>query len=186
VLVDDVVESKESGGQTTESRHKRTPQEMKQIEDLAKAALGFDTGRGDQISVQNITFQSSPVEKLDAPTFTERVRVVSERWTGMLRYVALLALFMFVYFLILNPVKKQVLSAFDSAKPALPAGMVTAESQAREQLAGDQAFLGPSTATAAPVQRALAMRQQVVSTVKADPEGAGQLVKSWLGESGAS
>jgi hypothetical protein len=30
------------------------------------------------------------------------------------------------------------------------------------------------------------MRQQVVSTVKADPESAGRLVQNWLGESGAS
>ncbi len=63
---------------------------MKQIEDLAKAALGFDASRGDQISVQNIAFQIPPAEKLDAPTFTDRVRVVSERWTGLLRYVVLI------------------------------------------------------------------------------------------------
>lgn len=186
VLVDDIVETKEAGGQTTETRHKRSPQEMKQIEDLAKAALGFDTTRGDQISVQNITFQSAPVEKLDAPSFTDRVRVVSERWTGMLRYVALFALFLLVYLLVLNPVKKQVLNAFESAKPGLPAAASAAGSAGQEQLGGDQSFLGPGAATAAPAQRALAMRQQIVSTVTADPEGAGQLVKGWLGESGAS
>ena len=75
ILVDDAVAGP-AGRPDTETRRKRTPQEMKQIEDLAKAALGFDATRGDQISVQNIAFQSAPVEKLDAPTLTERVRVV--------------------------------------------------------------------------------------------------------------
>ena len=73
--------------------------------------------------MQNIAFQSAPVEKLDAPPLTERVRVVTERWTGMLRYVALFGLFLMVYFLVLNPVKKQVLAAFEAAPAAaLPAG----------------------------------------------------------------
>jgi flagellar biosynthesis/type III secretory pathway M-ring protein FliF/YscJ len=36
------------------------------------------------------------------------------------------------------------------------------------------------------LQRALSMRQQVVSNVKADPEKAGELLQNWLRESGAS
>jgi flagellar biosynthesis/type III secretory pathway M-ring protein FliF/YscJ len=144
--------------------------------------------------VQNITFQSSPVEKLDAPTLTERMRVVSERFTGLFRYVALIALFLMIYLLILNPVKKQVLAAFEPAK-ALPAGTVNpalagqsnAQSASGTPLGGGQEMLIPGAPSANPqVQRTLAMRQQVVSTVKADPEKAGQLVQNWLGEGGFS
>jgi flagellar M-ring protein FliF len=163
---------------------------MKQIEDLAKAALGFDATRGDQISVQNIAFQSAPVEKLDAPPLTERVRVVTERWTGMLRYVALFGLFLMVYFLVLNPVKKQVLAAFEAAPAAaLPAGAgnpALGAASAPELPAGSRAGLGAGTAADPQLQRALNMRQQVVSNVKADPESAGRLVQNWLGEGGAS
>jgi hypothetical protein len=46
--------------------------------------------------------------------------------------------------------------------------------------------LGAATSADPQLQRALNMRQQVVSTVKADPESAGRLVQNWLGESGAS
>jgi flagellar M-ring protein FliF len=189
ILVDDAIAVPASDGKT-ETRRKRTPQEMKQIEDLAKAALGFDATRGDQISVQNIAFQSAPVEKLDAPPLTERVRVVTERWTGMLRYVALFGLFLMVYFLVLNPVKKQVLAAFEAAPAAaLPAGAgnpALGAASAPELPAGSRAGLGAGTAADPQLQRALNMRQQVVSNVKADPGSAGRLVQNWLGEGGAS
>ncbi len=101
----------------------------------------------------------------------------------MLRYVALFALFLLVYFASFEPGEKA-----GSEMPSNPrnpvcsaAAAATPGSAGQEQLGGDQSFLGPGAATAAPAQRALAMRQQIVSTVTADPEGAGQLVKGWLG-----
>jgi flagellar M-ring protein FliF len=190
ILVDDFITAPAADGQGTETRRKRSPQEMKQIEDLAKAALGFDATRGDQISVQNISFQSAPVEKFEGPTMIERVRVVSERWTGLLRYVALLGLFVMLYFLVLNPVKKQVLAAFESAaQPALPAGAAgpaLASGATAELSSGNRASLGAAASGEPDLQRALAMRQEIVSNVKADPESAGRLVQNWLGESGTS
>ena len=57
VLVDDVIDDKKDAkGKVQETRRKRTPEEMKQIEDLARAAMGFDATRGDMLSVQNISF----------------------------------------------------------------------------------------------------------------------------------
>jgi flagellar M-ring protein FliF len=189
VLVDDAVDIRDG---KPGALRKRTAEEMKQIEDLAKAALGFDAGRGDQISVQNIRFQVPAAEKLDAPTLTDRVRLVSERWTGLLRYGVVIVLFLMVYLLVLNPVKKQVLAAFEAK--ALPASTANTAFAGREAAAppalggipGDQASLAPGVAGNPQLQRALSMRQQVVSTVQADPQNAGQLVQNWLGEGGAS
>jgi flagellar M-ring protein FliF len=193
ILVDDAVVLPKTDGQP-ENRRKRTPEEMKQIEELAKAALGFDASRGDQISVQNIAFQVPATEKLDTPTFADRVRVVSDRWTGLLRYAVLVVIFLMVYLLILNPVKKQVLAAFDVSRPALAAGAAapalavpgSAVAGGESLPGGAQSALGPSPVGSPELQRALTMRQQVVSTVKADPEKAGELVQNWLRESGAS
>ena len=38
------METKVTDGKPEEARRKRTPEEMKQIEDLSKAALGWDSG----------------------------------------------------------------------------------------------------------------------------------------------
>ena len=188
ILVDDAIAAPAADGTASETRRKRSPQEMKQIEDLAKATLGFDATRGDQISVQNIAFQTAPIEKLDSPPLTERVRVVTERWTGLLRYVALFGLFLMVYFLVLNPVKKQVLAAFEAAPAALPAGTSSPAlgGTSAPELAGHRGSLNAAAAADPQLQRALNMRQQVVSIVQADPQSAGRVVQNWLGESGAS
>jgi len=183
VLVDDVVESKDDSGKVVEAHRKRTPEEMKQIEEVAKAALGWDTGRGDQISVQNIPFQIPESEKPVPPSLPDRVRIVTERWTGLLRYVGVFALFLLVYVLLLRPVKTRVLAAID----ATPANVTAAQSQLG---AGDAAMLagseygGPAAIGAMAgnpqLQRAAALQQQMVLRVKSDPDSATRPVQGWL------
>ena len=121
VLVDDFVEVKDEKGKTSEMRRKRTPEEMKQIEDLAKAAIGFDAVRGDVLSVQNVSFVNAPIEKTIPPAIVERVRVVAEKWIWLGRYVVLLALFGIVYMLVLRPVKEQLMKSFQQAGAPMPA-----------------------------------------------------------------
>lgn len=183
ILVDDVVEAKTENGKATEARRKRTPEEMKQIEDLAKAAIGWDGGRGDQISVQNISFHSPEVEKPGPPSIPDRVRVVAERWTGLLRYVAVFVLFLLVYFLILNPVKSRVLTAIEAAgtrasgERALPSEGVAGSPEFQ---GGEQAMLGGGAAATQQLQQANLLKQQIVTRVKADAENAARPVQGWL------
>ena len=47
---------------------------MKQIEQLAAAALGIDAKRGDLLAVENLSFQSLQQDAPALPTFTERVQ----------------------------------------------------------------------------------------------------------------
>lgn len=182
VLVDDVVESKDESGKVLEAHRKRTPEEMKQIEEVAKAAIGWDAGRGDQISVQNIPFQIPESEKPVPPSLPDRVRIVTERWTGLLRYVGVFALFLLAYVLILKPVKTRVLAAID----ATPTNVA-----AQNQLgAGDAAILpgneynGPAAIGAMAgnpqLLRAAALQQQMALRVKSDPGGATRPVQDWL------
>jgi len=184
VLVDDVAESKTENGKTTEARRKRTPEEMKQIEDLAKAAMGWDASRGDQISVQNVSFRSPDVEKPEPPSVPERVREVAERWTGLLRYAGVFALFLLVYFLILAPVKSRVLTAIEAAGTRVSnehslAAQGSAATGAAGLYGAEQATLG-SAAAAPQLQQANVLKQQIVSRVKTDAENAARPVQGWL------
>ncbi len=108
VLVDDAV----TGDAKQPSRQKRTADELKQIEQLAAAAIGIDSQRGDVISVENISFQEIPAEKVAPPGKLETTRKIVVEWLGLLRYAGILALFFIVYFLMLRPVKKQLMTAF--------------------------------------------------------------------------
>src|SRR5581483_4652512 len=108
VLVDDAIDA--SSGKP--ARRKRTPEEMKQIEQLASAAIGLDAQRNDSIVVQNLSFQELPAEQPVAPGKTERARRLLIEWSGALRYVGVTFLFLFVYLIMLRPIKKQILTAF--------------------------------------------------------------------------
>jgi flagellar M-ring protein FliF len=188
VLVDDVVEAKDENGKTSETRRKRTPDEMKQIEDLSRAAIGWDGTRGDQISVQNVSFRSPQIEKPEPPAFPERVRILTERWTGLLRYAALFVLFALVYFLILNPVKGRVLAAFDSTGPRGSSERVLSAEDSPAGLGnrfGGEPTMVEGTAGQHQLQQATALKQQIVTSVKADPQSATRPIQGWLRGSGA-
>ena len=132
LLVDDAIDVKQENGKRSESRRKRTPDELKQIEDLAKAAIGVDVARGDSLTVQNLSFEQTPVDALPKPTVTERVRVTLNDWSSIVRYAALFLLFVLVYALLLRPLKKQLLTTFRE----LPARIAQKQQMTAAQGAG--------------------------------------------------
>jgi flagellar M-ring protein FliF len=185
ILVDDAVEVKTENGKSQETRRKRTPEEMKQIEELAKAAIGFDQQRGDLFSLQNIAFTQTPVE-IPAPEGKfQRLVVFAERWTGMLRYVGLAILFALVYLLVLRPVKKQMIALLKAPlHPALPASSTAGGAAAAADGEGSLASLPRQAASISlEVQEAVALKKAVVGKVKSDPEAASRLIQNWLRES---
>jgi flagellar M-ring protein FliF len=185
VLVDDVTETKDAAGKVTQAQRKRSAEEMKQIEDLTKAAIGWDATRGDQISVQNVSFQAPLIDKPEPPSIPDRVRIVTERWTGLLRYVAVFALFVLVYVLVLKPVKSRVLAAIESTEvSATTARMQTAVADDRLNSGGARGTLDDGNGAIPQLQRATALQQQIVMRVKTDPESATRPIQGWLSGSG--
>jgi flagellar M-ring protein FliF len=186
VLVDDFVEVKDVSGKPQETRRKRTPEEMKQLEDLVRAALGFNAQRGDELSIQNISFQVPAVEVPPTPSPVQRTLRIMEPWIGLLRYAGLGALFLVIYLLILRPVTKQVLATLKalparSEQAALPAAegrkaiskSVTI-SEMEEELQRDLSD------TNSEVVRAVVLKRHLVEKVKKEPEGASRLIQSWV------
>jgi flagellar M-ring protein FliF len=104
VLVDDASDISYQNGKRMESRRKRTPEEMKQIEDLVSAAIGIDVTRGDKVAVENLSFQTLPIET-PTPTLTERIVPMVDKWINVIRYGALLMLFLLIYLLVLRPIR---------------------------------------------------------------------------------
>ncbi|MGB7556259.1 MAG: flagellar basal-body MS-ring/collar protein FliF, partial [Candidatus Korobacteraceae bacterium] len=111
LLVDDAVQVEQKNNQRIATRRRRSPDEMKQIEELAAATLGIDAKRGDVLAVENLSFQSLQQETPVVPTWMERVQHSLRDWAWIVRYLALGCLFGSVYMLLLRPVKKQLLTA---------------------------------------------------------------------------
>jgi len=174
VLVDDAVETTEQAGKGITTRRKRTADEMKQIEQLAQAAIGVDSQRGDVLAVENLSFQQAPVEILPPPTKTERVRRLIDPWTWVLRYVGLAALFLVVYWLVLRPVKRQALAAFRELPGRVTVKLVP-------QVAGTGGLqLSAETGAELGGKRASQLKRLLTEKVKAEPEAASRLVQSWV------
>jgi flagellar biosynthesis/type III secretory pathway M-ring protein FliF/YscJ len=159
--------------------------EMKQIEELAKA-IGFDIKRGDLFSVQNIAFE---VHSPDVPVPTgkmQRMLQLAERWTGLLRYAALLILFGVVYWLVLRPVKNRVVAMLQMSSPGLLAATAGASGKARVDSTSGMDVLSVTgeNAPTQEVQQAVALKKQLITQVKDDPEGASRLIQNWLRQPG--
>jgi flagellar M-ring protein FliF len=185
VLVDDVVEQKKDAkGAVQETRRKRTPEEMKQIDDLARAAIGFDAMRGDVLSVQNVSFVSGPTEVPSPLPITERIRTVAENWIWLGRYLAIMAMFAVIYVLVLRPVRDQLLSTFQQqvGAPAMAGG---APGVVLPGVAGQTASpfdLRQFNQTDSEVDRVVQMKKHLAAKVKNDPLAASQLVRHWVNE----
>jgi flagellar M-ring protein FliF len=173
VLVDDAVEVAEQSGKRVTTRRKRTPEEMKELEKLAQAAIGIDAQRGDLLAVENLSFQATPEDPISPPAKSEYLRRTLQPWTWALRYVGLAALFLVVYWLVLRPVKNQALAAFRQ----LP-GRVTG--QLAPATAGGTALGETRSTIEGGENRANQLKRLLSEKVKAEPESASRLVQGWV------
>jgi len=119
LLVDDAIDIQQQNGKSVENRRKRTPEELKQIETLAAAAIGLDEKRGDTIAVQNLSFQQPSEQTPEPPSKLERVRVTLNDWSSMIRYAALIVLFLLAYMFLLRPIKKPI-ESFEPGMSKIP------------------------------------------------------------------
>jgi len=194
VLVDDAVETSIEGGRRVEGRRKRSPEEMKQIEDLAKAAIAFDPARGDRLSVQNISFTGISLEGAP-PSLPERLAPVFQEWMGVIRYAGLAVLFLVIYWLVLRPVKRQIGAVLSVEHPQLAAralgegALGKAETLAPELKPkaegenGGEGLLNELGDINSEVKRAVMLKRQLVEKIKGNPEAAGRLIQNWMRQS---
>ena len=180
-----------------ENHRKRTPEEMKQFEELAKAAVGFDPTRTDTIVVENISFQTTPVEPVKAPDWKDKVDNITNRWQTPLRYFGLGLLALVGYLLIVRPLLRPVgRSEQTLAVPALPAptlpGMEPAVALAggqSTQIHDDSSFLDSElaqelSATSSDIKRAVILKRHLVEKVKQEPAVASRLIQNWIHSKG--
>ncbi|MGC1498440.1 MAG: flagellar basal-body MS-ring/collar protein FliF, partial [Terriglobales bacterium] len=172
VLIDDAAESHlEKDGKTTTVRRKRTPEEMTAIEKLARAAIGVDDQRGDLLALENLSFQAPPVEAVSMPGKLDRYRLLVLPWAGALRYLGITLLFVFVYAVVLRPVKRQALHAFRQIPQQLAHAPAGASVGAGGALGGAELPAGSDGS-----RRALALKKELGDKIKTEPAAASRLV----------
>jgi flagellar M-ring protein FliF len=138
---------------------------LKKIESVANAALGIDSKRGDTLVVEDIAFRVPPAEPASQVTIVQKVNRIAHDWSSALRVLGILALFLVVYFLVLRPVKKQVVTTVRQ--------LTTQKSPVAIENPADQKALEDAVSKAN-------MRKEIVERIKAEPETASRLLQSWI------
>ena len=176
----------------------RTPEEMKKYHDLVAAAIAFDMERGDQLIVENISFdgENSP-ESIAEPTFLEKQSPTI--LTG-LRYIIIPVAFIVIYFLFIRPLQKSVMAGWvpvtaegQTTRGLLRGGVQTPltvkQLEARlasSNTAAEMNDMGTSAdfdlvAPQGP-SKIDVIRKRVIEQAKQDPETVARLVRVWLNE----
>ncbi|MEO1656261.1 MAG: flagellar basal-body MS-ring/collar protein FliF [Pseudomonadota bacterium] len=150
VVVDNARVTDEEGNVTFRPR---TDEELAKLTALVRSAVGFNEGRGDVITVENLAFANldETMPRYAPSTITE---VVYRNFSAITQAVALLLIGVAIIFGVVRPVLSRVLPAdtYDAPAEALPMGELTLDDIALEgdELAGTGGELGGATAHALP------------------------------------
>jgi flagellar M-ring protein FliF len=172
ILVDDEMVKNVQKGKVTWTRRKRSQEELDKIRDLAEAAIGFDSKRGDTISVQSMPFDADMTDA-DVPAVnlgTQVQKAVSD-YSSVLRPASLLALFVLAYLFVLRPVQKHVLvpGQAPAMDPALPAPQAELSGSRTHELGGGTV-------------RAAQLKEQTTELIRKNPVQTARAVQAWLRE----
>jgi flagellar biosynthesis/type III secretory pathway M-ring protein FliF/YscJ len=118
-----------------------------------------------------------PAEQPLPPSKTERARRILVEWSAVLRYIGVTFLFLFVYLIMLRPIKKQILRAFHELPGRLERG--TKEIKASDKPAEIEIQLPESSEQG---KMATALKKQLAEKVKSEPASASRLVQNWIRE----
>jgi flagellar M-ring protein FliF len=103
--------SMEGAGKTEHTVWKaRSSDEMRRLEQLAQAAVGFDSQRGDQVVVENVSFSSNSPETKPPLTeqLMEQARTLAGTQPGLARTAVIGALGLLLVLFVLRPMVRQV------------------------------------------------------------------------------
>jgi flagellar M-ring protein FliF len=175
IVVDDVIKRKQDAkGKWQEVRAKRSPEEIKLITDLAQAAIGFNSARGDVVTVQNLSFDRPDVVDPAPLTLAEKAQKQMNSNASLIRYGVLFAMFGLVYMLMIRPIQKRILGSepkelslsSDDDLAALAAPQENADRASEASL----------------LERTMSIKKELTEFVHQDPDAGATAIRAWLKE----
>ena len=145
----------------------RSAEELRNLTALAQAAVGFDTGRGDLLTVEDLAFDEN--RNAIPPSPAKQALQMAESSPVLVKYLALtIGLLLLIVFAI-RPAFKSVIGTHAKGKRELAAGAQQAALPAQEQ-----------THQELERDRVQHVFQQVSDQLKRDPTQSSRLLQSWI------
>ncbi len=154
----------------------RSPDEMKRLQQLAQAAVGFDEKRGDQVVLENIAFSGNvdPAVPSGLARFTDIAQDLLRAQPTLPRAIATGLGILVLGMMVLRPLTKQTQQLFlgESKPQLLAAGLPVASVT--------EASTAPAAGAPMTTQHIF---DRVSQQIKSDPRASTRLVGSWIGAS---
>jgi len=153
--------------------------EIQRLQSLVSAAVGLDTKRGDQLTIENMSFEVPPVEPEPvAPGMGVQIMDgVKQNWPSALRMIGILLIALFALFGILRPLAKR---ATTMSAPALPAPAAAA---ARLPTISEmEGHLDEGGFSAGGNKRIPVLTKRVAKLANEEPEQLARIVRGWMAE----
>ena len=177
ILDNESTTSKNADGTVSRTTHPRKPEELQKIQALVGAAVGLDTSRGDQLTVENVPFEEPIVEPEPKPTLMQRVP--PQVFEG-LRIVAILLLGIFAFFMFVKPLMRRA-TAVTAAKAT--AALTTQLPRTIQDLEGELAAQLQAQSEKGP-NKLPALTQKLSALASKEPEHAARLLRMWMTQDG--
>lgn len=169
----------------------RSADEMRRLEQLAQAAVGFDARRGDQVVMENISFSTNTAE-MKPPVMDrvmEEIRTLLASQPGMMRMLVIGICAVLLVLFVLRPMAKQVTATL--REPMLLTAGVKAPaalSDQQETMPESEWRLEDRAPEAIPLPvRSRTQRQQqgifdhVSEHIRREPVQSTRLLEAWIG-----
>ncbi|MDZ4785872.1 MAG: flagellar basal-body MS-ring/collar protein FliF [bacterium] len=185
VLVDgtyDIIPAAKEGEEATKIYKTLPPETIQKIEDVVRSAVGFDPGRGDTLTVENIPFyveQDAFAHELDSKATQDFIfNVVSKVVPG---------LFIILFFLIVvRPLVRFMVTPTEAEidlSRLLPTGIEELEQELKQERKAVVPVDTPASVDIAQLEALMAENSKVV---KENPGQAALLIKYWLNDGRAA
>jgi flagellar M-ring protein FliF len=145
----------------------RSPEDLKSLEEITKKAVGYDEGRGDQITVSNVPF-ATDVDASGEPRAANRWMELFKEHQKILFNMLLTVL---VFLFVVRPLMKR-LQALPGQPPQLPGSEPPVALPASATVALEAPEHSPDSL--------YALRERAMALVEKDPEKARTILRSWL------
>jgi len=186
VILDDARTSTiDAEGKTQTAVKPRAAGEVERLKKLVAAAVGLDPARGDQLTVENISFGEAPVDADLPPSLWQRIAPpVTDYAPQAVRLLGILLMATLAFSMVLRPMVRSVFSTPAMLEAAVPPGGRPQMVRTVADLEGEiEAELDASaTPLSAEARRLPVLSKRLAKKAETEPEHMARLVRAWLVE----
>jgi flagellar M-ring protein FliF len=166
----------------------RSAEEMRRLEQLAQAAVGFDARRGDQVVMQNVSFSTNAPE-VKPPVMDrlmEEMRGLLHTQPGLMRTAVIGICGVLLVLFVLRPVASQVTATLRepmllAAETGTTGVFDEREESATQTRSGEEVFLPRQKSKTHQLQQGIF--EHVSEHIRREPAQSTRLLEAWIGSS---